>query len=318
MTVGPLSSPGPASLQASSSRMSVQGPARSLRTAQRLIGAAANNPTRPSGGAAASFMAALAGSHRLGSIDPHGWAQPMQGFLGRTHIGSLNFIGNGSGITVIGLSNNSNTGTATTRNVATTNFFTRLRRLGFVSAATAASVAGIRVGTQHLTMGNGAGGGGFLIVGRFGISDAVLVATARMFIGIRQSTGAPADADPQTLTNSIGVGHDTGETTLRFYCSGAVAQAEVDLGANFPVNTINTDLYELALYSPSRSNGTLHWMVTRVNTGHVASGVVQSTDANVTPILQVLTPINAWRSNGAAGAAAVGVDFVNWHVETEN
>jgi len=110
------------------------------------------------------------------------------------------------------------------------------------------------------------------------------------------------------------VGCDSGDTVLQLYAAGAAAQARVSLGANFPVNTVSIDFYELVLYAPPNSSE-VRYLVTRLNTGHTASGTI-SAAANLPASTTFLTA-QSWRTNGGT-AAAVAVDHLSTYIETEN
>jgi hypothetical protein len=169
-----------------------------------------------------------------------------------------------------------------------------------------------------VTIGNGAGVGGFTKIIRFGIADAAAVDGARMFVGVSSSTAAATNVEPSTLTNSIGVGHGAADTTLRLYFGGSAAQAPIDLGANFPANTRSTDAYELALFaSPNLTS--VGYMVTRLNTGNVASGLLTGETAGVQlpAPTTLLTYHKAWRTNNTT-ALAVGLDIISDYIETDN
>lgn len=202
------------------------------------------------------------------------------------------------------------TGTATTRAVAVTNMLTRMTRLGYVSAATAGSLAGVRETAAKYTTGAGGGLGGFYARYRFGVSDAAAVAGARMFVGLWSSTGAPTNVEINTLTNIIGVCKDSNSNNLQIYGAGASVGSLVDLGANFPANTLSTDAYELAMFSPSNGGG-VYWQVTRLNTGGTASGQFASFPASSTLLCH-----NLWRGNNAT-ALAVGLDICGIYMETD-
>jgi hypothetical protein len=153
----------------------------------------------------------------------------------------------------IGIAPPTATGTLTLRAIAATNLATSMRRVAVVSAAGAGSVAGLRLATAQFYRGDSGDNGmrgGFYTVQRFMVSDAVLVGSANMFIGLQAATGAPTDVGPETITNILGVGCTNGDTQLQLYAAGAAAQTRTALGANFPVNTITTDVYELVLYCP--------------------------------------------------------------------
>lgn len=198
------------------------------------------------------------------------------------------------------------TGTGTVRNPATTSKFEVGSRIGYVSAAGAGSIAGLRA-AQSLASRYG----GFKMIVRFGVSDAALVATANMFVGLRSGTAAEGDVAPSTLTNMIGVGCDSGDTELQLYAADGTPRARTSLGVNFPVNTINTDVYEF--HATCAEGGTaIDWIVKRLNTGHIASGTI-SAAANL-PVSTTILTLKAQRSNGGT-ASAVGIDIFNGYVE---
>jgi hypothetical protein len=187
-----------------------------------------------------------------------------------------------------------------------------MRRVGYVSATTNNSTCGIRSGVQQFGLGNGAGRGGFHFVARFGISDATLVAGARLFVGLTSSTAVLGNADPSTFTNIIGVGLDAADTTLQIMHNDAGGSAvKIDLGASFPESTV-TDFYELSLYC--RPNGIeVSYQVINLSTNASASGVIISN----LPISTSLLAWQIWRHNVATGLA-VGVDIASVYIETDN
>ena len=238
-------------------------------------------------------------------IGPSGLDSILQPFIARNKLGYWNPPGNANTTPgVFGL-NVSGTGTATARNVAATNLFTRVKRLGYVSAATAAALAGLRFSSAQFTTGDGAGLGGFTLVVRFGI--AAFTADARCFVGMRNSTSAPSNVEPATITQCVGLGFGAADATMRLFYGGTAAQAPIDLGANFPARTANADFYELALFASPNEAGTISWQVTRLNTGDVAQGTLTGTAAQV-PASTVFLALNSFITNNAT-AAAVGIDY---------
>lgn len=215
-------------------------------------------------------------------------------------------------------------GTATARNVATTNMFTRVRRIGYVSAATAGSAAGVRLTSAQFTVGTGAGLGGFFFSCVFGVSDAAILAAARIFIGLQSSTAAPTDVEPSTLTNCLGIGANSADTNFKIYYGGSSAQTAIDLGANFPCDTTNTDLYRVSFWSSPWENAVIHYEVTRLNivdslTGQpvfVATGQLRGTVGTTVPASTTLLTPNFYRSNGG-NATAVAFDLSTLYIETE-
>jgi hypothetical protein len=186
-------------------------------------------------------------------------------------------------------------------------------RLGYVSAAAAGSLSGARIAVANIGMG-AAGSpalGGFKLLIVFGCSDASVVAGARQFVGVSSSTVAPTNVEPSTLTNSIGVGHGAADSNLKLYYGGSAAQTPIDLGANFPANTLSVDAYALTLECAAGVNNQVNWSIERLNTGVIASGTLNA----ATPGVQLpagttwLTPLQGWRSNNAT-ALPVGLDFM--------
>ena len=265
------------------------------------------------------FGKLLAGRFMVSVMGPSGLDSSLQASIARNAVSFWKPVGNvttapsGGGyasLTVVG--------TATARIVAATNFFTRQRRLGFVSAATVGALAESRAALAQVTIGSGAGLGGFTKVVRFGISDAAAVAGARMFVGMSSNTGAATNVEPSTLTNSIGVGHGAADTNLKLYFGGSAAQVPIDLGVNFPTNTLSTDAYELALFA-SPENGNVGYTVTRLNTGATVSGTLTAATAGLQLPLNttLLSYHKAWRTNNAT-ALAVGLDMISDYIETDN
>lgn len=279
------------------------------------------NATTDPGAAAAGHMTLYARelSHRIlpKIVGPSGLDTFLQPFIARNKIGIWSPPGNANTVPgVTGYTGLTLVGTATARNIATTNMFTRMRRLGVVSAATVGSLASFRVAAAQITTGTGSLGGFHKII-RFGISDAAAVAGARMFVGISSTTGAPTNVEPSTLTNAIGIGHGASDTNLKLFYGGSSAQTPIDLGANFPTDTRNTDVYELALFSPPGGNGEVYYEVTRLNTGHVATGMLSPSGGVALPAsTTLLTYCWGYRTNNAT-ALAVGIDLMGDYIETD-
>jgi hypothetical protein len=252
----------------------------------------------------------------VGSSGLDNIAQPMIAF---NKVAWWNPPGNSTTVPAVnGMSAYTTVGTATARNVATTNMFVRMKRLGFVSAATTGSLTSIRHPYAQFTIGNGSGLGGFTKVIRFGISDAATVSTARMFIGMSSSIAAPTNVEPSTLTNSIGVGHGASDSNLKLYYGGSTAQTPIDLGSNFPKNTLSVDVYELILFSSPNITNTVYYRVTRLNTGAVAEGTLTATTAG-TQLPSATTLLNmtwCYRTNNTT-ALAVGLDIMSDYIETD-
>lgn len=284
-----------------------------------LMDGQSNDASAPGSGNLTLYSKSVGGRMMLKQIGPSGLATALQPFLARNKVGYWDPPGNAATVPgVFGYTAPTVLGTATARNVATTNLFNRMRRLGYVSSATAGNLSGPYLTVAQITVGDGSGGGGFYKICRFGCSDAATVAGARQFVGVSSTVAAPTNVEPSTLTNSIGVGHGAADTNLKIFYGGSAAQTPISLGANFPVNTLTTDVYELALFAPTSSNNTVYYEVTRLNTGNVAAGTLTGTAGTALPASTTLLAYQrAWRSNNAT-AKAVGLDIMSDYIETDN
>lgn len=237
----------------------------------------------------------------------------LQPSLSRNKVGYWSASGNTTTapISTFGISAPVVTGTHTARNVATTSFFSSIRRHGVVSAATAGSNSRIVPGSSQFWRGNAPGLGGFFTVLRWGCSDAATVAGARTFAGMY--AGSMGVIDPSSAINIVGVGTDATDTNLQIiHNDGAGTATKIDLGADFPDHTLSVDMYEIALFcAPNGSE--IFYEVTRLNTGHVARGTLNS---NLPVNTSFMAP-QCTRNNGAT-ALAVGIDFVSMYIETDN
>lgn len=275
--------------------------------------------TTPSATAGGSYLFNKDRGGRLmfGQIGPSGVDYTFQPAIYANKIGYWNPPGNVATVPgLFGMGTLTATGTATARTVATTNLFTRTRRVGVVSAATTGSLAGYRGTAAQFSLGTGSGLGGFYYVIRFGTSDAATVSGARMFVGLRNITTAPTNVEPSTITNCIGIGHGAANSNLFIYYGGSAAQTPIDLGTSFPANTLSTDLYELALFSSPSSNNSVGYRVERLNTGAVTSGTLTGTAGTALPASTTLLVNNDYRTNNAT-ALAVGIDYVSIYFETD-
>jgi hypothetical protein len=285
-----------------------------FQTAIDLVGSAAAAP--PPGEARISRRT-LAGSDALAMRSAQTAERLVQPDLARTMMAGI-FGTGGNSAAFQGCISTSFTATGgTSRGPATTNRATRAKRTAYISAATAAAVCGLYAGTTNgplVTIG-GAGGGGFRAVIRFVPSDAATVAGARMFVGLAASVAAPANVEPNSLSNQIGVGQLSGSGNLQMMFGGSAAQTAIDLGTNFPAAGAAADLYELILFSDPNDNTKVGWRVERnpesATSNFVAEGVIaNATPGTTLPAVTTMLGVRLWRTNNAT-ALAVGLDLVS-------
>lgn len=242
----------------------------------------------------------------------------VQPILGMNKIISFSATGNTSTPgTVLGTSTFSATGTATSRAAANQNsIYQRMRRIAYVSSASAGSACGVKTPYSHATFGDGAGLGGFFSVTRFAISDAAPVAGARMFVGMDTSGAAAGDIEPSAINTCLGVGHGTSDTNFKIFWGNGSPQGVIDLGADFPIesalNSSAPDVYELVMFSSPLEVSTAYVKLTRLNTGHTITHQITGLASPSTG----LNLLRIQRSNNAT-ALAVAVDLASFYFETD-
>lgn len=271
----------------------------------------ADNPNPPVDGLNI-YSLSITGRKMLKAVGPSGLDYALQPHIGRNKTSLWQANGNATTTTAIGQAF-STTGTGTTRTVSSATFFGTFRRLGYVSNNGAGSTCGIRTTVLQYHRGNIAKAGGFHFITRFGISDASAVATGRMFIGLLASGAIIGNVEPSTLTNILGFGADSSDINLQFiHNDGAGTATKINLGASFPVNTRNTDMYEVSIFCPPNGNEVFYQVLNLTNDQKVSGSV----SINIPSATQLLA-YQLWRNNGST-ALAVGLDIVNIYMETDN
>lgn len=259
------------------------------------------------------------------AVGPSGLDYVLQPSMWRQKIGIWSPPGNATTLPgVFGTTAWTAVGTATARTVAVTNLLTRMRRLGYVTAATTAgTVVSIRIPVAQYTTGNGAGLGGFFTSFRFAAADAAAVAGVRFFAGMRALVAAPTNVEPSSVVNSIGVAQlSTDNTQLYLVYGGSTAQAAIPLGTGFPPYNgtvgITTGVpYDLTLWCAPNTNGVVNWQLDRIDTGTKTSGTITPTTVGVqTPASTTLLAPAVWRCNNTT-ALACAFDMINFYVETD-
>jgi len=269
--------------------------------------ATSSTPTVPAAGSTL-FSRFRAGRQMAAQVGPTGADYSFQPALFGPKVGWLDPLGNVTTISAVGLGSTA-TGTATARTVATASFLASLRRLGYVSAATAGSSCGVRNAALQFWRGDAAGRGGFFFVTRFGVAQ--VQTGMRWFCGLYGTAAVIGNVNPSTLFNIVGFGIDASQTTVRFFNNdGAGTATATDLGVSFPATTANV-VYEARIYC-APNGGTVFYSLERLDSAAFTEGSV-NTDipANTT----LLSP-QLWMNNGAT-AAAVAVDLIGQYIETD-
>ena len=280
--------------------------------------AVTSDPAAPSAGNLKTFARTQTGFTSLAFENVTNAVAPFQTMMPFRKISMWNAPGSQSATApaLFGFGALTALGTNTSTASANTNMVTRTRRANYLSLALAGNFAGHYEPAANIYLGSATtpAYSGFYFSVRFFIADTV--ASPRTFIGLSSSTAAPTNVQPSTLTNCIGVGQGASDTNLFIYYGGSAAQTPIDLGANFPTGTSNTDLYELNLFAPPTSANTVYYQVRRLNTGDIASGTLTGTAGTVLPLNTQVLGYKAWRTNNAT-ATAVNLAIVGVYCETD-
>lgn len=279
----------------------------------RLVFNAASTPATPAASTMAMFGRKVAGRMLPAFIGPSGLDSVLQPSIARNKIAFANACGNSTTLSTLGLVI-SGTGTATAANVATTNIHTWSKRLDYlVTVAATTAVAGWRSAAAQFGTGNAAGLGGFHHICRFGPSTGVATATSRCFVGLTNSTAAPTDVNPSSLTNMIGVGWDNGDTNIQIMRNdGSGTATKIDLGASFPKPSADrSQIFEIGLFCAPNTT-TINYEFTDIGSGAVATGSF-STDI---PSNTTLLAPKGYMSVGGT-SAVVGLALCSLYIETD-
>lgn len=275
-------------------------------------------PAVPSAGRARLFVKNQANRIIPAFVGPSGLDVTIQESVAFNKVGLWSPPGNATTVpAVLGLPAATAVGTATARNVAATNIATRARRLGYVSAATAAAFAEWRMGAAQWTAGDGAGLGGFFAVFKFVPSNAAAVSGERFFAGMAPAAAA-TNVEPNTLINCIGVAQlSTDATQFYWVYGGSAAQTAIACGTGVGAPTsLSTALYHLIIFAPPGAANTFYATLRNVGTGVEVSQTFTGA-ATVVPQSTTFLAPKVWKTNNAT-SLAVGFDIGDFYISSDN
>lgn len=278
------------------------------------------NPNTPPTGFIGLTATSIANRILPKTIGPSGRDDALQVNLFRNKIGIWVPPGNANTVPgVFGLPVATAVGATTARIVATTNLVTRIRRLGYISASNAGSLAEQRFTAAQYTAGTGINGiGGFFYCVRFVPSNAADVSGERFSIGMINSTAAATNVEPNTLKNCIMLSQLSTDAT-RWYITYGGTEAQTPIAVNASVGSPasrTTDFYELIIYAPSTVSNTFYVKITNIVTGVTFEQTLTGTAAQI-PVNTVLLAPKAWKTNNAT-TGQVAFDIASIYIETDN
>lgn len=272
-------------------------------------------PTAPAADGIKLFGGSVGGRLMPEVRAPVGRERALQSFLGQSKVSFIQPNGNGTVVSAVGLALTTG-GTATAKNWASTNLYTKMRGIEYlVTTAALTAVATWRGAAQQFTIGsNAADDGGFHYVCRWGPATGVATSTSRAFVGLFASVTLLTDAEPSSRLNFVGMGWDAADTNIQFMRNdGSGTATKIDLGASFPVPTTDrAEVYEIAMFSPPGTTQSVTYEVTNLNTGAVATGTVN------TDLPSTTTALNVYGAHSVGGTSSVtGICLFGIHIETD-
>lgn len=264
-------------------------------------------PSTPATGAVV-FARSRASKRHLGWVGADGEEHLCQAGLFNNTTAWLLPNGNGTTVGSMGLAATA-IGTATAANWANTSLLASLKRISYISAATAGSSGGVKSNVLQYWRGNAAGLGGFFMSIRFGFAS--IPATWRFFVGMYGSTTNPANGDPSALLNLIGIGKDSADTAPQFMHNDGTGTA-VKSSSALALPAAN-EVWEARVYCAPNSSS-IGMSLEKLNgAGVLANYTYSSTDlpANTQGLLPIL-----WANNGTT-AAAIDPVLVSMYLETD-
>ena len=275
-------------------------------------------PTAPAAANGRHFTRALAGKQLGGILGPDG--QPVA-FAPHPATQRIMRINPQEGVTTLTQDGVTVTqqGTITLVSGALTTAATRMRKVRWASAAAINSMAGFGFGgARYITVGSGAGVGGFFMHCRFGVGDAVTTGNPFTFVGM-QAANPNANNAPNTLLNCVGMAALSTDTSQWYMVyGGSAAQTAIALGTALGGTTganPPTAIYDLVLYAPSNAT-TVNYQVTNVTSGVVVSGTLTGTSGTALPASTTALQATCFRSTNT-GTTAVNFDLVSFYVEMD-
>jgi len=194
---------------------------------------------------------------------------------------------------------------ATSRSFVDTNIYTRTNRLGIVTSSTN-TLAQVRQSSLYIN-----GNTGYEAIYKFGFSENATDTAIRAFIGLSSTTGLFSNVEPNTLLNVIGFCRLSTSNNLHLiYNDNSGIATTVDLGSNFPANTIDTDVYLAKINTVAGSNS-IDIQLLRVNTNHLYTTTLTT---NIPALSQGLN-FGMYIVDTAGANTATGIDFMGMTIK---
>lgn len=134
-------------------------------------------------------------------------------------------------------------------------------------------------------------------------SNGAATASHRLFCGLIDSTTAPTDVNPSTLTNFVALGYDSGDSQVQImHNDGSGTATKIALGSSFPKPTADDSAWYFLELRCEKEGSSIDYRVVNPISGAEASGII-STDM---PSLTTSMNFYQWMS---AGGTSTGISL---------
>lgn len=273
------------------------------------------SPAAPTAGNLVLYSNNRSGNDELHTVPSVGTETIVQNSLGQKIIGRLNvgLVGTiiatefFNGVSVL-------VGTSGTTNKAydATNMLPNYTQLRQTTAASTNTTAAVYVGNgsagKACLLGNNSFGGGGKLVVTFGFST--YASTQRIFVGYYANSGAApsTSTDPSSWLNTIGIGKDTGDTTLQvMYNDGSGSATKVETSVTPSVNNV----YRITIFVPS-AGATVYATLEAMVKGSIS--VFNASSSTNIPATGSLLNQYCWANTGS-GSSAIALAFIQMYEE---
>lgn len=252
-----------------------------------ITGGASGVPQRLAVGSAGQVLKVVSGAPAW-AAESGGVSRPLALYMPTPNSGTITTIGT-SAPTIVG--------SAIARAPASTNQSTARPRIGYQTLApSTTNTVGVRF-TQNAQWR----ATGFFHSAAWMVSQGGTVSTHRAFSGLRNSTVAPTDVNPSTLTLIAGFGYDSGDANVQFmHNDGSGTATKVSTGIAKPTANDSAAFFYTLSADPG---GNIAYSITEVISGTTFSGTATTDLPATTDALYTYT----YASVGGT-SSAIGID----------
>jgi hypothetical protein len=189
------------------------------------------------------------------------------------------------------------TGTLSNPAPATTNRYTKMRRMEYASGTTAGQGYGIQSGFNAVHFGNAADNGGFFFFVRFGFS--AYTSAARLLLGFSTQNAALGATEPSTINNTIGLCKDSGDSVVAFCSRNGSTTTKT---GSFTPSTAT--IYDFTMSVPPNSTTVTYRLVDETNGTVIFDNLTTSTTI---PAVNTLLYTWSWIGTSSTANQALGI-----------